>query len=164
MEIESIDKTIATLLHIHETRDPFRIAKEKNIIVIERDLGSIYGFYTRLHNVKVIYINSKLSWRKKLLACAHELGHSVLHPAANTPYLSAASIVSELKIEKEANYFATQLIINGSHIEHGINSKFDILNYYGLPVEFERFIKQKKTNQYRKYWLAESLRISWDSM
>ncbi|WP_086348498.1 ImmA/IrrE family metallo-endopeptidase [Candidatus Enterococcus clewellii] len=142
MEIESIDKIIANLLRIYETRDPFKLAKEKNVIVIEKDLGDIYGFYTRLRNVKVIYINSKLSWQDKILACAHELGHSVLHPAANTPHLSAASITSELKIEKEANYFATRLIVDGSHDDHGINNTYSILNYYGLPIEFERFLKK----------------------
>lgn len=140
MELPDINKKINNLVRIHETRNPFRIAKERGILVIFEDLGEIYGYYSKLSRIQIIHINNRLSDDYKLATCAHELGHSICHPNENTPFLSKTTIVSELKIEKEANYFATKLIIDGTHNDIGLISKFDILDYYGLPESFERFV------------------------
>ncbi|EOB3455091.1 ImmA/IrrE family metallo-endopeptidase [Enterococcus hirae] len=133
MFIPHIYKKINSLVHIHETRDPFKIAKDKNIVVLEEELGEIFGYYNRLKRIQFIHINTSLPTNMKLYICSHELGHCICHPNENTPQLSATSIISELKIEKEANYFATNLIIDDSHKELHLSSKYEILNYYGLP-------------------------------
>lgn len=140
MHISKIDNTIMQLLRTHETNDPFQIAKEKNIVVIEENLGEIYGYYNRYKRIRMIHINDSLSKEMKLLTCSHELGHGLLHPYENTPQLSKLSIMSELKIEKEANYFAANLIIDDSHRNLNLVSIYDILKFYGLPNHFERFL------------------------
>ena len=141
MKIDRIDKNITQLLSKYASRNPRHIAKELNIAIFEEDLGEIYGYYNKTKRVKMIHLNSNLDEKMKLVTCAHELGHALLHPGANTPYLSKETIVSEWKIEKEANYFAARLIIDGSHHEYNFNSTYEILKFYGLPTEFERFIE-----------------------
>lgn len=140
MIIDSIDKKIEMLVSHHETRDPYKIAKNMGIFVVEEDLGEIYGYYNHYKRIKFLHINSRLSATERLITCAHELGHAVCHPNENTPALTRSNLVSEYKIEKEANYFATKLLVDGSHIEDFVTGKYDVLKYYGLPKSFERFL------------------------
>lgn len=140
MFIPYIHKKIKSLINTHETRDPFKIAKDKKIFVVEEDLGEIFGYYNRLKRIQFIHINASLSEKMKLYICSHELGHCICHPNENTPQLSATSITSEMKIEKEANYFATNLIIDGSHKELFLSTKYEVLNYYGLPSYLDRYL------------------------
>ncbi|MDF3004813.1 MAG: ImmA/IrrE family metallo-endopeptidase [Oscillospiraceae bacterium] len=41
---------------------------------------------------------------------AHELGHAVLHPKSNTPFLREHTLFSVNKLETEANRFAVSLL------------------------------------------------------
>ena len=75
------------------TRDPFEIARQKHIIITEEPLGSIRGYYSRSHRQPVIHINSALSESQRRFTCAHELGHALLHPKANTPFLHSLSLI-----------------------------------------------------------------------
>lgn len=140
MELPHIDSKIKKLVKTYGTRDPFRLAEKIGVIVLEEDLGRIYGYYNQEIRIKTIHINSQMNEKDRLLTCAHELGHSVLHVSENTPMLSKASIVSELKIEKEANYFATNLLIDQKDDELNNLCKYKLLDMYGLPEEFERFL------------------------
>lgn len=141
MNLPQVDKTIEKLVNIHETRDPFRLAKELNVVIAFEDLGEVYGYYNQFKRVKMIHINSNLSDTQQRNTCAHELGHSILHPRENTPMLSQASIVSEMKIEKEANYFATNLIINSESDELKEMCSYLKVGIFGFPEEFVRFLK-----------------------
>ena len=123
-----------------DTNDPFKVAEDKGIYIVEKNLGKVYGFYTKLYRKKLIFINNNLSQARRVFTCAHELGHAILHPNESTPKLSRQSLTSSLKIEREANEFATHFLIDGSHQEYYIDTKQGILNYYGLPEEMERFI------------------------
>lgn len=136
-----IDQTLEKLVNKYGTRDPFKLAKEMNIPVLIEDLGEIYGYYNKIKRIQMIHLNSRSSERKRLYTCAHELGHAICHPDENTPQLSVDSIVSELKIEKEANYFATNLLIDGSHEELERPTKFEILDYYGLPWYLDQYVQ-----------------------
>lgn len=135
-----IDKKIEQLVKAYDTRDPFKIAKKMGIIVLFEELGEIHGYYNKLKRIKMIHINKNSDQKTVLYILAHELGHAVCHPEENTPQLSATSIASELKIEREADYFATKLIINGSHKEMVNPTKYDILGFYGLPWYLDRYI------------------------
>ncbi|EHD4919975.1 ImmA/IrrE family metallo-endopeptidase [Listeria monocytogenes] len=137
---EYIQIKISELVKIHETRDPFTIAQEKGILVLKEDLGEVYGYYNRVNRIKMIHLNDLFSEKRKLFTCAHELCHALIHPNENTPQLSKQTIISEWKVEKEANYFATQLLIDGSHLESNIDTKDKVLNYYGLPTEMRKYI------------------------
>lgn len=140
MVIYSIDDKIKMLVECYETRNPYKIAKQMGVIIIEEDLGEVYGYYNWYKRIKFLHINSNLSEREKLVTCAHELGHAICHPNENTPALTQTNLVSEFKVEKEANYFATKLLIDGSHVDDCVDGKYDILKYYGLPKSFDRFL------------------------
>ncbi|WP_369675285.1 ImmA/IrrE family metallo-endopeptidase, partial [Enterococcus faecium] len=76
----------------------------------------------------------------KWITCSHELGHCVLHSNENTPMLSKKTLVSELKIEKEANYFATHLTIDPTLDGFDHMTKYEKLVCFGLPDEFDRYL------------------------
>ncbi|HDM9178228.1 TPA: ImmA/IrrE family metallo-endopeptidase [Listeria innocua] len=137
---EFIQQQIKKLVNIHETRNPFIIAKEKRILVLKEDLGEVYGYYNRVNRIKMIHLNDFFPEKRQLFTCAHELCHALIHPNENTPQLSKQTIISEWKVEKEANFFATQLLIDGSHLENGIDTKDKIINYYGLPEEMRKYL------------------------
>ena len=94
------------------TRDPFEIARQKHIIITEEPLGSIRGYYSRSHRQPVIHINSALSESQRRFTCAHELGHALLDPKANTPFLHSRTLFSVNRYEIEANRFAVWLLIS----------------------------------------------------
>lgn len=94
------------------TRDPFEIARQKHIIITEEPSGSIRGYYSRSHRQPVIHINSALSESQRRFTCAHELGHALLHPKANTPFLHSRTLFSVNRYEIEANRFAVWLLIS----------------------------------------------------
>ena len=49
--------------------------------------------------------------------CAHELGHSILHPNANTPFLRSNTFLLVDKMEIESNKFALELLISDDALE-----------------------------------------------
>ncbi|MES5957522.1 ImmA/IrrE family metallo-endopeptidase [Bacillus fungorum] len=137
---QQINLKIDELLRRYNTRDPFLIAEKKGIIVIIENLGDIFGYYHKVFNIPFIHINERLSYSNQVFTCFHELGHVVFHPNENTPKLSSISLCSEIRIEAEANYFATRFLIDGSHHDYYIQTKQDLLKYYDLPKQMERFI------------------------
>lgn len=95
----------------HKTNCPFTIAKERGIIVQYGPFGETLGFFQCNYRIKFININSSLSEEMQRFVCAHELGHAVLHPDSNTPFLRKSTFYSIDKIEVEANTFAAELLI-----------------------------------------------------
>lgn len=140
MDLPSIDKIIVKLVKSFQTRNPYRIARELGMLVIEEDLEELFGYYSNFNRIKIIHVNSRLNNQAKNSTCAHELGHAILHPNENTPMLSKDTMVSELKIEMEANYFATKLIMNPDEDGFQYLTSYKKLEYFGLPLEFERFV------------------------
>lgn len=138
-----IDELIEKLVKECGTRDPFKIARQKNIIVLEEPLKEIKGYYNKIKRIQMIHTNDELEYFERMFVCAHELGHALLHPNDQTNKLSTYSTVSTLKKEGEANYFATNLIVDGTvawEIENPTNEQ--IMNFYGIPREMERFINR----------------------
>lgn len=131
---------IDELLRRYNTRDPFLIAEAKGIVVITEALGDIYGYYHKVSRIPFIHINERLSYPNQVFTCFHELGHAIFHPDENTPKLSKLSLCSEIRIEAEANYFATRFLIDGSHHDYYLQTKQELLQYYGIPKQMDRFI------------------------
>ncbi|MFS0784746.1 ImmA/IrrE family metallo-endopeptidase [Bacillus sp. 1P06AnD] len=137
-----IDEIVTTLVKRHDSRNPYTIAEEKNILFLNENLGNIYGYYNKVNRIQFIHINQNMPPQRQFFTCCHELGHCFLHPDENTPMLSEESLRSEVIIEAEANYFAAKLILDGSHLEENINDIYTLLNFYGLPLEVERIAMQ----------------------
>jgi Zn-dependent peptidase ImmA (M78 family) len=124
----------------HKTINPFEIAKSKNIIIRYLPLGNTLGFYMKNARQKVITLNCDNNEGLMKFVCAHELGHAVIHPNENTPFLHKNTLFSRDKIEREANEFAVNLILYDV-TKKDYKTKYDLLKENGIPYEMERFIK-----------------------
>lgn len=134
-----IKEIVERLVEKHSTNDPFEIAKDKNIYVIEKDLHEeIFGFYKYIRRNKFIYLNSNLNERDKIFTLSHELGHSEIHPNLSTPFLKRKTLFSIDRIENEANRFAVELLLPDNAInEHrdlGMTLN-EIASMYCVPEE-----------------------------
>lgn len=112
MIILDIKKEVNQLIRKFGTNNPYDIARELNISVTFEELGSIYGYYNSPLRMKQIHINQNLPEHLKKFTCAHELGHAIMHPKSNTPFLKNNTFLSVQKMEIEANKFATELLIS----------------------------------------------------
>lgn len=105
------DKALG-LVKKYKTNDPFEIASEMNIHVFYQKLDpSIYGFYKYYKRNKYICINDSICHSEAKVTCGHELGHAILHPNLNTPFLRKNTFISIDKIEREANLFSVELLL-----------------------------------------------------
>ncbi|MEY9979735.1 ImmA/IrrE family metallo-endopeptidase [Lysinibacillus sp. RC79] len=122
----------------YNTTCPFKLAKYLNIQVIEYDLHEeIRGYYKYDRRNKYIVINSNLSEEWKRIVCAHELGHALLHPRLNTPFMCNRTFFSVDKVEVQANTFAAYLLIPDENLVDSYEQMtiYDIATLYNVPVE-----------------------------
>ncbi|PER31208.1 hypothetical protein CN490_11395 [Bacillus cereus] len=125
----------------HGTTNPFEIAKRKDIIVLFEDLGNTLGFYNTYKRFKFIHINNKIDETTQRFVCAHELGHALLHPKANTPFLRNKTFFSVDRLEIEANTFAVELLLPNEMIFEYQDTNLsiqEIAEIYGIPESFAR--------------------------
>lgn len=131
-----IENKVEDLFKKHRTNDPFVIAENLNIVINQYDLGKTYGFFQHCYRKKIINVNINLDERWKKFVIAHELGHALLHPNTNTPFLKKNTLLSVEKIEREANYFACHLLLLNTEPELFMEKKY-YLAFYGIPPEME---------------------------
>lgn len=118
----------------HNSRDPFEIARQRNIIVVYEPLGSVRGYYSKSLRQKFIHINQELERQQALFTCGHELGHSILHPNTNTPFLRASTLFSVNRLEIQANLFAACMIYSDEELYPFLNRPIcDAALYMGIP-------------------------------
>ncbi|MCZ8518858.1 ImmA/IrrE family metallo-endopeptidase [Paenibacillus caseinilyticus] len=122
------------LMKKYGTNDPYEIASHKNISVIFEHLGSILGFFSTYKRINFIHINSNSNEAEQRFTCAHELGHFILHPKVNTPFLRKNTLLSIDRIEREANEFAVELLIPDELIASG-TSIYTAAATCGVPHE-----------------------------
>lgn len=134
-----IHNTVSKIVKKYKSNNPYKIAKIKGIVLLYADLGETLGFYFYDSRIKFININNKLDENLQRFVCAHELGHAMLHPKSNTPFLKRQTLFSTDKIEREANEFAVHLILYNKNLED-YETKYDILRDCGIPLEMERYI------------------------
>ncbi|PFR11193.1 hypothetical protein COK10_10615 [Bacillus anthracis] len=134
-----INNTVKHLCKKHNTTDPFELAQFLDIHIFFHDLHEeINGFYKYEKRNKFIAINSNLSSTMQRTVCAHELGHAILHPNANTPFLRKNTLLSVDRLEIEANTFAALLLIDENSITPG-DTKACIAYKNNIPVELLEF-------------------------
>lgn len=140
-----IKEVVEDLSKKHETNNPFEIAAAKNIHIIEDNLhDEILGFYKYIRRNQFIFLNSNLCEQDKIFVCAHELGHSQLHPRHSIPFLKRKTFYSVDKIETEANRFAVELLLSDEDVYRYKDSGFalnEIASIYGIPKEIAHLKK-----------------------
>ena len=107
-----IRREVAHLKRYYKTEDPFDIIRAKKILLMEEELGTIRGYYNLVLRQKQIHINCNLERHQKIFTATHELGHALLHPKVNTPFLMDCTSLSVNRLEIEANKFAMEFLIS----------------------------------------------------
>lgn len=129
----------------YKTDNPFELASFMKIQVVPWDLHEeINGFYRYDKRNKYIFINMNLDETLQRFVCAHELGHAILHPRANTPFLREKTFFSLEKIEVEANTFAVELLLSDQYIHEYENTNlsiYEIGEMFGVPKELSHLKK-----------------------
>ncbi|PST30557.1 ImmA/IrrE family metallo-endopeptidase [Enterocloster lavalensis] len=113
----------------YKTRSPYEILSGMGIILRREELGSILGYYYKVYRIKHIVLNSDLEYMssEEKYVLSHELGHSVMHPDANTPFLRANTYLSVDRMENQANKFAMGLLISDDDItEYAIEQHYTV--------------------------------------
>lgn len=129
--MEHIERKVQSLVNIHETNCPFKLAKALGIEIIFENLGSTLGYYSKHFRIKIIHVNQNLTEEGTAFVCAHELGHAVEHPDSNTPFLKKHTLFSTDRIEQEANAFAMYLLFSEKNLNEPVSIE-KALHYYGI--------------------------------
>lgn len=135
---DNIETMVKKLTRKYNTRNPFELASCLNIKVMEEPLGRhIKGFYQLCPKNKVIHLNDNLIELDKIIVCAHELGHAILHTKLNILFLEHNTFYIKNRYEKEANKFASELLISNFLLEEYPNyfNIEQIAQSENLPIE-----------------------------
>lgn len=138
-------KVAKNLLKRYHTNNPYLLCEELNISVTFSDLPQhLQGFYCKVLGMPFVFINQTLCEQEQRAICAHELGHALLHPDINTLFLKQKTMLVSEKFEKEADLFATQLLIPQKLASYcfGEESIESLSFALGVP---QRYIDMKKT-------------------
>lgn len=135
MDLELIKKKTDLLVRRFGTNCPFKIAKGLGIYIQYEYLGKILGYYSKHYRIPIIHINESVGERQQLFICAHELGHAVLHPNENTPFLKKYTFFSTDCIEFEANVFAVELLFLRNNSDE-VTSFHEAIEEYKIPKSF----------------------------
>ncbi|MCS4471141.1 ImmA/IrrE family metallo-endopeptidase [Clostridium botulinum] len=94
-------------------------------------------------------MNADLTYSKQLFTCAHELGHAIHHPNANTPFLVNNTFYSVNKLERQANMFAASLLIPSDIFFHYEGYSFEYISSVEyIPVELLRLRYEMLSNSH----------------
>lgn len=121
----NISIIVSNLVREHGTRNPMEIAMGLDILCFVEDLGSINGYYMAAFNVRTIHVNKNLSPMRQNVACAHELGHVILHPCLNSCLIRITSFAGINKFERQANEFASYLVMPDDMLQEFHNCDID---------------------------------------
>jgi len=135
-----VEKIVDSLCTKYQSRDPFEIANNEGTLVLYENLGSVKGYYNKVFRQKIIHLNLNLGEKGLYRTCAHELGHSVLHPESNTPFLKGNTLFPIGKYEKEADYFAVDLLYSDDDIKEFLQYPASkIAECLGLPIQLVEY-------------------------
>lgn len=108
-----------------------------NVIYIDLG-GSVYGTYLKYKRVKTILIDAERTPEHlRRFVLAHELGHAVCTPDANTSWISAYTLALNTdRIEREANTFAVELLLPDDFVRENEGcSIYQLARLRGVPEE-----------------------------
>ncbi|WP_298705340.1 ImmA/IrrE family metallo-endopeptidase [uncultured Veillonella sp.] len=133
-----IKGTVNKLIKNNNTNNPFSICQALDIVVKYEKLGNILGYCDTHFRMRTIHINENAPEELHPFICAHELGHTILHPKINTPFLRNNTLFSVDKIERQANTFAVELLLPDSILqEHEDINFYALAKCHGIPNGLE---------------------------
>lgn len=116
--MENINRKIRRLVTYYTrlcgSRDPVAIAQFAGIGIHICPLGDIAGNYMLLKRKRWILINDSIDKDSPFfrVVVAHELGHALLHRTDNCAFIKRHTLLLTSGIEREANMFAAELLID----------------------------------------------------
>lgn len=146
--VDAIASKVKSLINKYDTNCPFKLAKALGIEIVYENLGKTLGYYSSHFRIKIIHINQSADEGQKKFTCAHELGHAIFHPSANTPFLKKHTLFSTDRIELEAHLFAIKLLFSNIHDTVSLDES---VKNYGIPKQLltnlgmENFLSKKRT-------------------
>lgn len=114
MDVQIIKKA-KKLCRVHNTTDPYRICKERDIIVLVKDTmpKQLKGLTVTKRRIHFIYLNSLvfLHEKEREFVLGHELGHIFLGHKDNVLFTKTATLQVQNKEENEADLFSTAILL-----------------------------------------------------
>ncbi len=119
---------MCSLKNKYQTNDPFALCDAMDVSVVFHSMGnqqdSCKGFVTRMYGIDIVTINSDLSDLFQSFTCAHELGHIIANPKRRTlSYSDNSYFDTTSSDEKEANYFAAELLLSDDEVMEAVNEE-----------------------------------------
>ncbi len=120
MNAEQLSRVGGDLVRRCGTRDPFQIAKELGIIVLDdcENFGRLKGMYRVIKKNRFIFLNKDLSPQTKRIVCAHEIGHDRLHRTLAKGDGLQEFVLYQMNStpEYEANIVAADILLNSDEV------------------------------------------------
>ena len=162
MLYENIAEEVEHIVKRYNERDPFRLCRDMDIIMLFQSMGSgggaVKGFYFEAFRISTITINSDLPEDVQRIIAAHELGHALLHRAKSTRLFHETSLFnSRSQAEKEANFFAAELLVSDKEALEALEGGSDFFSAasaLGIPPELLDF--KLRMMKYKGYKLNNS--------
>lgn len=100
------------------TACPFELCEKMGINIFYFDLPDcVNGLFFKYFKNYIIIVNSGLCYEDCRVTVAHELGHIILHNTTNSFQISVNTDIPIQRLEKEADYFASCLLIDENEIK-----------------------------------------------
>ena len=121
--MENIEHKAKRLIRYFErmtgSRDPVKIAEYAGIRIAILPLGEIAGNYMLIKRKRWIFVNENIPDESAMfqVVVAHELGHALLHRKENCAFIKSRTLLLTSGIEREANFFAANLLISDDMLE-----------------------------------------------
>lgn len=116
--------------------NPFDIAAALDINVVYAPFEKIKGVCVDIGGIKTIVINENAKEYDRFIL-AHELYHCLVH--SDTVAFYHSGINQKSKKEREANEFATKLLLSEFEIIEGM-TKYELMQINHIPFEMEDYI------------------------
>lgn len=120
------------------TSNPFEIARRLHMHIQYGPLGGVkYANYLRYKRTQIIIIDSDVTQPRMMpFVLAHEIGHALCTPDANTAWLASYTLGNDKKAERIANQFAVELLLNDAYLrEHAEFGLHELARMCGVPDE-----------------------------
>ena len=131
--------------------NPFELLKDKNTVITNSDFDKLEGLLLYDKNRSIVSINMNRPITRQRFTAAHELGHIVLHSEIKGNSFLCPIYGNKSKIEKEADCFASNLLMPSDELNKrvdlyqdengkvGLDDCLLIAEYFG--VSFESCVK-----------------------
>lgn len=123
----------------YHTKNIYELINLLNITLIRKDFTNSKKarFFRNSFGDEFIFLDNNLSELEERYVLAHELGHAILHTNLSCEYFYFSKVNYD-KVEFQANYFATELIIDDNDIDlEFLKGKTinQLSSYFGVPEQ-----------------------------